>query len=321
MKNYKLAYLIAVLAVFFGCTSEAVDNPIVLTGTIAKKGQPASNSEQLFQLGDTIIYKFEVTSPNGIAKVEFSNFEGVGTNQKAPVVLSKMENLQGTTWTLVDTIKNIQTDMRYSVYVEDMNRQYKTLQLNALLDVSRYLSISLYDGLANGTSLTFLNTQSGRTFYIANTIADPAGIDFGFAFIENKSNVLACLVSFDDYWYTGNYSMVSNELNQPLVFRKSTPAVATPATNTSWIKDKVKNAADLKILFDAAADFSSVLPIFPDTKVAVNIKLRDAICFKTADGRYGLLQITLVDAKSNSTANNQKISFAMVVEKKLTSNN
>lgn len=317
MKKYKLAYFIVVIALFMGCSPDTINNPIVINGTIGRINQPPNETEQLFQLGDTIVYKFEVTSPNGIAKVEFSNFEGVGVNQKAPVVLSKVESLQGTTWTLVDTIKDIQNDMRYSVYIEDNNRQYKTLQLNAFLDVSRFLSNSLYDGIANGTSLTFMNTQSGRTFYIANTIADPAGIDFGFAYLENKSNVLACLVSFDEYWQTGTYPIVSNELNQPVVFRKSTPATVT---STTWIKEKVKNAADLKTLFDTAEDYPSVLPILPDFKAAVNIASKDAICFKTADGRYGLLQITLVDKKSGSTANNQKISFAMVVEKKLTTN-
>ncbi len=315
IKSFTAALLLLIFVV--GCTTdEVVDNPIVLTSGIAKMGQTLSTDDILYQVGDTIVYKFEVTSPNGIEKIEFSGYEGVGVNKKAPVVLRKIEKPTGTTWTLVDTIKNIQNDMRYSLYVQDNNRQYKTIQVNAFLDISRYLTpISLFDGMSNGTSKTFINTESGRTFYIANTIGDPAGMDFGFAFLENKSNVLACLVSFDEYWKTGAYPSVVNNLNQPVQFRKSTAATST---NTSWIKGKVTKAADLKTIFDEAASFTTVEPILPDGKSAINIKSKDAIAFKTADGRYGLMQITLVDAKSNSTANNQKISFAMVIEKNKT---
>lgn len=303
---------------FFGCKSEVVDNPILISAGIAKVGQTLDDSEKQFQLGDTIVYKFEVTSPNGISKIEFSGFEGVGVNQKAPVVLSKIENLVGTTWTLVDTIKNIQNDIRFSVYVEDNNRQFKTMQINAYLDVSRYLAETLYDGLANGTSKTFINIESGKTYYIANTIGDPSGIDFGFAYLESQSKVLACLVSFDEYWSTGNYSMVSNDLNKSVIFKKST---AASSTSTTWIKDKVKKSSDLKTLFDAAADYPTVVPLFPDGKAALMIKSKDVISFKTADGRYGLIQVTLVDAKSGSVANTQKMNFAMVVEKQMTINN
>lgn len=320
MKKSKFISLIALTTVFvmLGCTPNDDDNPIIITAGIAKIGQVLNNTEKQFQLGDTIVYKFEVNSPNGIAKVEFSNFEGVGVNQKAPVVLSKIESLNTTTWTLVDTIKNIQSDIRYSVYVEDNNRQYKTIQVNAYLDISRYLAQTLYDGLANGTSKTFINVESGRTFFIANTIGDPTGMDFGFAYLENQPTVLACLVSFDEYWNTGNYSTLVNELNQPTVFKKSTAATTT---STTWIKDNVKNSADLKNIFDAASDYPAVLPLFPDGKVALNIRPRDVICFKTADGRYGLIQVTFVDPKSGSAANTQKMNFAMVVDKKLSTNN
>ena len=316
-KTIVLILLPAVLALA-GCKKELIDNPITITAVIAKQGQPLDDSQKQFQLGDTVVYMFQVSSPNGISKIEFSNYEGVGENRKAPVVLSKVENLSGTTWTLADTIKGIQNDIRFSVYVEDLNRQYQTKQINAYLDVTRYLAETLYDGLANGTSKTFVNVESGRTFFIANTIGDPAGIDFGFAYLESQSQVLACLVSFDAYWYTGNYSMVANSLNPSVTFKKS---IAATITSTTWIKDKVKKASDLKTFYDAATAYPTVLPLFPDEKVALNIKARDVIAFKTADGRYGLIQVTAVDAKSGTAANTQKISFAMVVDKKMTTNN
>lgn len=300
------------LVVMAGCTTDENENLIQITASIGKKGQPFDTAERFYQLGDTLVYKFEVTSPNGIEKIEFSSYTGVGVNKSAPVVLSKIENLEGTTWTLEDTIVNIQDDVRYSVYVQDKNRNYKTQQVNAFLDISRFLTISLFDGLSNGTSKTFINTESGRTFYIANTIGDPEAMDFGFAFMENKSNILACIVSFDNYWMTGAYPTIVSDLNRPMQFRKSTPATIN---NTSWIRGRVKNAAELKTIFDEATPYPSVLPLLPDEKSAYNIKSRDAIAFKTFDGRYGLMQITLVDAKSNSAANTQRISFAMVIEK------
>lgn len=304
------AFLLLITMV--SCTTEENVNAIQITASIGIKGQPFDTEERLYKLGDTLVYKFEVTSPNGIEKIEFSNYTGVGVNKAAPVVLSKIENLEGTTWTLIDTIVDIQDDVRYSVYVQDKKRNFESHQVNAFLDISRYFSISLFDGLSNGTSKTFINTESGRTFYIANTIGDPEGMDFGFAFMENKTNILACLVSFDNYWMTGAYPSIVNNLNRPMQFKKS---IQANVNNASVIRSRVKNAADLKSIFEQATFFESVLPLLPDEKSAYNIKTRDVIAFKTFDGRYGLMQVTLVDPKSNSTANTQKITFAMFVEK------
>jgi len=319
MKKNKIIALILLSAVFCfaGCEDEAEENLIVIHAGIGKIGQTLDESEKLYQLGDTVVYTFEVTSPNGIAKIEFSNFEGLGVNQKAPVVLSKIENIAGTTWTLVDTIENIQNDVRYSVYVEDMNRQYQTKKINAYLDVSRYLTETLYDGLSNGTSKTFLNVESGRTFFVANTISDPSGIDMGFAYLENQTEVLACLVSFDEYWNTGNYASIANNLNQPVQFKKSSQATSG---TSAWIKEQVKNSSDTKALFDAASYYPSVPGLFPDGKVALNLKAKDVVTFKTADGRYGVIQVVLIDPKSGSALNTQKINFAMVIDKKTIAN-
>lgn len=312
MNNIRFFLLLIPILFCYGCSEEEAVSPITITAEIGKKGLAFDTAERFYQLGDTLVYKFEVTSPNGIEKIEFSNYTGVGVNKAAPVVLRKVENPQGTTWTLVDTIKNIQDDVRYSVYVQDKNRTYKSKQVNAFLDITRYYGISLFDGVSTGTSKTFINAETARTFFVANTIGDPTGIDFGFAFMENKSNLLACLVSFDSYWMTGAYSSVVNNLNRPMMFKKSTQA---SINNVSVIKGLIKNAADLKTVFDQAANYTTVMPFLPDEKSAYNIKARDMIAFKTFDGRYGLLQVSLVDAKSNSAANTQKITFSMFVEK------
>lgn len=312
MNKIKLFLILLPVFSWIGCSEVAVENPIVITAGIAKVGQMLDNSEKRFQLGDTIVYTFEVTSPNGISKIEFSNFQGVGINQQAPVILSKEENLIGTTWTLVDTIKNIQDDIRYSIYVEDNYRQFKTQQINAYLDVSRFMAIVLYDGLINGTSKTFINLESGRTFFVANTISDPTAIDFGFAYLETQSQILACFVSFDEYWNTGNYPSLVNNLNQPITFKKW----GTATTVNTWIKANVKNSADLKTMYHAAVDYPSVTPILPDGKAALNIKAKDVISFKTSDGRYGLIQATYVNPRSGSSANNQTITISYVVDKK-----
>ena len=317
MNKIRFFLILLPLFILMGCSEIDVENPIVITSGIAKKGQVLDDAEKRFQLGDTVVYKFEVTSPNGISKIEFSNFQGVGVNQKAPVILSKIENVNGTTWTLVDTIKNIQDDVRYSIYIEDNNRQFKTKQINIFLDISRFMAVVLYDGLINGTSKTFINVESGRTFFVANTISDPTAMDFGFAYLEAQSQVLACFVSFDDYWNTGNYPSVVNTLNQPLSFKKW----GTATTVNTWIKANVKNSADLKAKYEAAANYPSVAPVLPDGKAAVNIKAKDVISFKTADGRYGLIQVTYVNPRSGSTANNQTLTFSMVVDKKPLINN
>jgi len=316
MKKIKILsiILLPLLCAFAGCTKDLDDNPIIITSGIGKIRGPIDNTEKQFQIGDTIVYRFEVNSPNGISKIEFSSFEGVGVNQKAPVVLSKVENLSGTTWTLIDTIEDIQNDIRFSVYAEDMNREYKTEKINAYLDISRFFAETLYDGLSNGTSKTFLNVESGRTFFIANTISDPAGIDMGFAYLENKSEVLACLVSFDEYWNTGNYASVTNTLNQPVIFKKSNPATSG---TVSWLRDNVKTSSDIKAIFEAATDFPSLPELFPDGKAALNLKARDVVAFKTSDNRYGVIQVILVDGKSGSALNTQKINFAMAIDKKL----
>jgi len=318
IKSFTAALLLLIFVV--GCTTdEVVDNPILLTSGIAKVGQALSTDDKLYKVGDTIVYKFEVTSPNGIEKIEFSGYEGVGVNKKAPVVLRKIENPTGTTWTLVDTIKNIQNDVRYSLYVQDRNRQYKTIQVNAFLDITRYLDnpvypypsplISLKDGLSNGTSKTFLNIESGRSFYVANTIGDPAGIDIGFAYLENQSTIKACLVSFNEYWRTGNYSSIVNNLNNGVVFRKS-----TNATTNTGIKVKYKNAESLKYLFETSVKFPSTT-LFPDEKAAINLVDNNVIAFKTNDNRYGVIQIFKVNRRSETTQNTQDVSFYMIVEK------
>ena len=314
MKKSKIISIVVLSAIFglVGCSTEVIDNPIAITAGIAKMGKTLNDSDKVYQVGDTIVYKFEVTSPNGISKVEFSSYSGVGINETAPVILSKEERITGTVWTYVDTITGIQDDVRYSIYVQDLNKQYKTKKLNAYLDISRYIKyLPMYDGMVNGTSLSFINVESGRTFYIANTIPDPSSIDFGFTFLETQPTLLACLVSFDEYWKTGTYAMVANNLSGGVTFKKS-----TPATTTIGIRERVKKASDLKLAYDAATTYPST-PLFSDGKVALKLAVKDVVAFKTKDGRYGLIQLTTVDAKSNSALNNQLVRFHLIVEKKL----
>lgn len=317
IKKCTAAFLLLILMV--GCKTEENENLIQITASIGKKGQPVDAVDRLYQLGDTLVYKFEVTSPNGIEKIEFSNYTGVGVNRKAPTLLKKYQSIVGLTWIYVDTIENIQDDIRYSIYIEDNNKNFKSAQINALLDITRYLDNPIYpypspliilkDGLSNGTSKTFLNIESGRTFYLSNIEGDPTGIDLGFAYLENNLNIKACLVSFDEYWRTGNYPQILNSLNNSIIFRKS-----TDATSDFGIKDKIRNAENLKQLFEQSGSFPTNA-LFPEDKIAPNLANNNIIAFKTNDNRYGAIQIFKINRKSESPMNTQEISMYLIVQK------
>ena len=313
-RNYFfLMLLFSTLIVGFSSCEKEAESIVTISTSYYKKGSTQPVADQFFNVGDTLIYRFEVTANAGLSKVEFSEFSGVGINQQSPVMLKKVENMSTTTWIYTDTIEGIKDDVRYSVYAVDNNRAYTTKQINIYLDVTRLLNteVTLYDGLSNGSSKTFYNIESGRSFFIANTKSDPASIELGFAYLEANTQLKACLVSMDEYWATGNYPMVSNSLYQPVVFKKS-----TPVSGTATIADRVKTAADLKTAFDNATVYAAVSP-FSEGKVAHNLLVNDVVAFKTTDGRYGLIQITNINRRSEAATNLQTVRFKSIVQKKL----
>lgn len=121
-----------------------------------------------------------------------------------------------------DTL-TLDEDCSYSVYVEDVNRNFSSARVNLYLDVTKY-NVELTDGMPAATSKTFLCLETGRTFYVANIANDPKGIDLGFTYYEGNDNK-ACLVSLDEYYKTGNYAMVVNDLNPEVIFKDATDLV------------------------------------------------------------------------------------------------
>ena len=191
-----------------------------------------------------------------------------------------------------------------------MSDSYSSAQVNLFLDVSRY-SASLTDGMFDGSSPTFLNVESGRPLYVANTISDPKGIDFGFAYLESETTAKACIVSFNEYYKTGNYAMVVNDNNNTTVFKDASAAVG----DTTHIYDAVENASQLTGYFADASDLPSALD-FTAGQVAPDLMAGDIIAYKTEDSRYGLIQVTAVDDKAGSLSNDQTISFDVIVQKR-----
>lgn len=205
-----------------------------------------------------------------------------------------------------DTL-TLDEDCSYSVYVEDVNRNFSSARVNLYLDVTKY-NVELTDGMPAATSKTFLCLETGRTFYVANIANDPKGIDLGFTYYEGNDNK-ACLVSLDEYYKTGNYAMVVNDLNPEVIFKDATDPAATES-----VFDQVNKASELKDIFDRAKDYPTVLD-YTAGKIAPALEEEDMIAFRTEDGRYGLMKVKEIDRKNEDVSNNQTISLDVVVEK------
>ena len=172
----------------------------------------------------------------------------------------------------------------------------------------RYATADGVKDVPAATSKTFLCLETGRTFYVANIANDPKGIDLGFTYYEGNDNK-ACLVSLDEYYKTGNYAMVVNDLNPEVIFKDATDLVTKES-----VFDEVDKASDLKDIFDQAKDYPTVLD-YTAGKIAPALEEEDMIAFRTEDGRYGVMKVKEIDRKNEDTSNNQTISLDVVVEK------
>jgi hypothetical protein len=312
MKKFKILILVLVLTAFEigGCTDEYNTTPTI-SAKIFEIGKEGNADQVMVPVGTGIVYKFSIESNVGLKKVELWQKTGIGVNAIEP------KNVK--TWNVADfvnknkieisdTIESLSSDVQYSVYVQDLNDNYETTKVNGFLDVMLY-SQKLTDGSEAGTSPTFLNIESGLNYYIANTIGDPTGMDLGFSYMENTTYE-ACLVAFDEYYKTGNYGMVVNNLNPTITFRDATRLM----TKTNF-GDEVKVASDLKTFYDKAQLYPNILS-FTSGKIAFALKNNDVIAFLTEDGRYGLLKVNNIERKDESVSNNQTISFNVIVDKK-----
>lgn len=290
-----------------GCDDNDPEGPEISATTFVAGSEPGT-AELRVPEGAEVVYRFDIKSAAPISKIEVWYRPGLGANMEAPMEEKTIELYGEVSEYVVSDTLTLDEDCSYSVYVEDVNRNFSSARVNLYLDVTKY-NVELTDGMPAATSKTFLCLETGRTFYVANIANDPKGIDLGFTYYEGNDNK-ACLVSLDEYYKTGNYAMVVNDLNPEVIFKDATDLV----TKESVFFDEVDKASDLKDIFDQAKDYPTVLD-YTAGKIAPALEEEDMIAFRTEDGRYGVMKVKEIDRKNEDTSNNQTISLDVVVEK------
>jgi len=301
MEKLKLFMIMLVLGGLglVGCDDNDPEGPEISATTFVAGSEPGT-AELRVPEGAEVVYRFDIKSAAPISKIEVWYRPGLGANMEAPMEEQTIELYGEVSEYVVSDTLTLDEDCSYSVYVEDVNR-------NFYLDVTKY-NVELTDGMPAATSKTFLCLETGRTFYVANIANDPKGIDLGFTYYEGNDNK-ACLVSLDEYYKTGNYAMVVNDLNPEVIFKDATDLVTKES-----VFDQVNKASDLKDIFDQAKDYPTVLD-YTAGKIAPALEEEDMIAFRTEDGRYGLMKVKEIDRKNEDVSNNQTISLDVVVEK------
>lgn len=303
MEKLKLFMIMLVLGGLglVGCDDNDPEGPEISATTFVAGSEPGT-AELRVPEGAEVVYRFDIKSAAPISKIEVWYRPGLGANMEAPMEEKTIELYGEVSEYVVSDTLTLDEDCSYSVYVEDVNRNFSSARVNLYLDVTKY-NVELTDGMPAATSKTFLCLETGRTFYVANIANDPKGIDLGFTYYEGNDNK-ACLVSLDEYYKTGNYAMVVNDLNPEVIFKDATDSVF----------DEVDKASDLKDIFDQAKDYPTVLD-YTAGKIAPALEEEDMIAFRTEDGRYGVMKVKEIDRKNEDTSNNQTISLDVVVEK------
>lgn len=325
IKYIELTLIVIVLSLLVSCEKNEIVNSIRINASVFKKGAVGGgNSFLLVNRTDTFEYKFEITCADAdIRKVELWQYEGTGVNTKQPLKVRTWEmpaDSIGRSFSISSSSMNnsfiTNKDMRYSVYVEDVNKNYKSAKVEVYTNISSYsyTTNAIYNGNIESTSKTFINLQSGRLFTAGNTISDPEGIDFGFAYLSTVPKGAAarsCLVSFDQYWRTGIYNMFENEANGWTKFRK--------VTGFSQARfDALRLTPDsLKTFFEN----SSVLTPPPglgfdpmSERIASKILANEYYAIQTKNGRYGLLQIVKL---STLTKGSENVQMNVLITKKM----
>lgn len=306
MEKLKLFMIMLVLGGLglVGCDDNDPEGPEISATTFVAGSEPGT-AELRVPEGAEVVYRFDIKSAAPISKIEVWYRPGLGANMEAPMEEKTIELYGEVSEYVVSDTLTLDEDCSYSVYVEDVNRNFSSARVNLYLDVTKY-NVELTDGMPAATSKTFLCLETGRTFYVANIANDPKGIDLGFTYYEGNDNK-ACLVSLDEYYKTGNYAMVVNDLNPEVIFKD------VDVTKES-VFDEVDKASDLKDIFDQAKDYPTVLD-YTAGKIAPALEEEDMIAFRTEDGRYGVMKVKEIDRKNEDTSNNQTISLDVVVEK------
>lgn len=304
--------LISILFLFTKCSESISDAPTIRTSVNILGESDRQQNAIMVPMGTDVVYKFELSSSSDIKTIELWSRKGIGVNAEAPKKEKSWSYLSseiGKKFVVTDTIQSLSEDEQYSVYVQDSDDNFTTDLVSCFLDVMLYEQ-TLTDGASSGNTKTFMNFESGRSLFIANTISDPTGVDMGFAYMEN-SDYQACLVSFDEYYKTGNYAMVKNNLNAAVTFKDATGVVSSEELDVI-----AKSVTMLKNIYDSAADYPTILD-FSKGKIASAIQEGDMVSFQTQDNRYGLMHVKGIDRKGESISNNQTITLEVIIMKKV----
>src|SRR6056297_4176450 len=125
---------------FAGCSEENNTMPSV-SAMAYELDQSGTGNEIVVPVGTDVVYAFEVESEAELKLIEIWKYEGVDIDKSAPVIQATFEypSVQiGNTFSFKDTIEDLEEDVRYSIYVQDMNDSHTSAQANMLLDVTRY---------------------------------------------------------------------------------------------------------------------------------------------------------------------------------------
>lgn len=298
MKTYHFKYIIGILFLYLGfvsCEKES-SAPTVkgyLNGTEV--------SEIVVTLGTTVNFKYEIQSTSNLTKVEVFVRKGIGLDTDSQLFLRQEAatgDLDGNSL-IVEGSLIASTDLMISIGAINSEGKITILQLNAILDVSKFNNLVMMDAKPDGTSKSFCDSQYGLNLFFANTKADPAAIDFGFAYLEADATAKACLISFSEYSKVGTYTLQG--ATNGTSFKK--------AASYTYTK-----AADLKTAFDNGTNF--VAPTgYTTGLVASNLQNNDVIAFKTQTSKYGLILVTAIDRKAEAANSEQTIKFNLVVQK------
>jgi hypothetical protein len=324
IKYIELTVIALLMLLMVGCEKEAV-NTIDINASVFKNGvADDGNSLLLVNRTDTLEFKFEITSTNAdIRKVELWQYEGTGINTKQPLKIRTWEvpadSIGRSLIISSATMSNMfifNKDIRYSVYVEDVNKNFSSAKVEVYTDISSYSYIAnaIYNGNVESTSKTFVNLQSGRLFTAGNTISDPEGIDFGFAFlgtVPKGAAARACLVSFDQYWRTGIYNMFENQANAWTKFRKVTGMTAGRFVDIHLTNDSLRTIFENATVL-APPDGLGFDPL--EERIASRIFANDYYAIQTKNGRFGLLQIIKL---STLTKGSENMQLNVLISKKI----
>ncbi|MCC8019167.1 MAG: hypothetical protein LIO85_05285 [Rikenellaceae bacterium] len=307
MKRIAIIISTVTLAVATAGCSDSDGNGPVVKATVSAAGGESSSTEIYVWPGTDVEYRFTVSSTVKLRTVELHRRIGSGVNAQEPTRIERIDLRESESYTyeISGTVEDIGDDYQYSLYAEDIDGNYTSVRVCAWLDVTRY-SQTLMDGRKDATSKTFLNLASGTTYYIANTIADPAGMDLGFTYMEG-SRYGACLVSFDEYYKTGNYGMVVNDAAPWVEFRD----VSHIADAALWF-DGNAGSGRLEEYFERGVEYDRILD-YSARKIAHTLWESDILALRTRNGCYGLLKVDAIDRRDESELNNQTIDFSVVI--------